>query len=211
MNLVSSTLLRISLKIRELYPSIHHIIISMIECRKCYCNFKPFLDCHCSYQIKFDTRNLSVHHKNHKWWLIHIFSKYLKIPRDILCVEKGKNRQWRLVEYTSLSVNSADRFTKRKRETDKNVMSVGGSQLARHAHTTVDSTNGLPFAFSFATVLSLATSAWRGQCVKITRFINIPFSVSPSLYFAVRFLASLREARSKCRSQSSGRFVCKKS
>lgn len=52
-------------------------------------------------------------------------------------------------------------------------------------------------AFSYATVLSLATSAWRGQCVKITRFavdIDLSLSPRPSLSFS-RFAERAWERR----------------
>lgn len=103
-------------------------------------------------------------------------------------------------------------LTKRKRKRRKEKQRKTWRQLAevnwRVMHTRELILRAAFLAFSFAAVLSLATSAWRGQCVKITRSaVDIDLSLSPRS--SHRFLASLREARSKCRSQSSGRFVCR--
>lgn len=83
---------------------------------------------------------------------------------DTQTTEKPAIGVWsRLVEITGgLSVNWADEQKERKKEREgerkRNVTSVGGSQLAHSADTRVDFTRAAFLAFSFATILSLATS-----------------------------------------------------
>lgn len=150
--------------------------------------------------------------------IVRIFPKYLKFSRflsiawRLACGETKENYQRRLVT-NSLSIVSADGSTKRERKREgkrhrekrdvswrKSIgVSCTGESVWFYGRPSSPST-------SLAAVLSLATSVWRGQCVKITRSaVDIDLSLSP------RTSRSMREARSKCRSQSSGSFVCRKS
>jgi len=67
----------------------------------------------------------------------------------------GRNYQWSFGQFSRRVYEKEEK--ERKRETEKNVTSVGGSQLACHTRELI--LRAAFLAFSFATILSLATLA----------------------------------------------------